>query len=464
MVNPCDTLPQAAPAATGIMPRPTVACATPDNEPDSLPMQSAAFSASRQNLTRLVMIRALIALLQLVALLFAKANLQLALPYAPLLLTLVITIAATLHATYLLRDRREPSDGGFFLQLLADIAQLTLFLYFAGGATNPFVSYYLVPLCISAAVLPARFTWFTAAVTLLAYSVLLFQYHPVALLEMNPHAHHHDQGNTINPHILGMWINFLLSAVLIANFVASMASTLRRQQAALAEARETALQQDQLIAVATLAAGTAHELGTPLATMTMLVEELQAGGDRAQQQQDLQMLQTQLQRCRSILQKLSTTAEFGASTSTTAVAFDSFMRSTLEHWQVTHPSQPLKIDWQDAATSAAPAVLADTIVQQALVNLLNNGARAARGAVQVTLRWNDNGGTVQIRDDGPGIPPEVIAQLGQPLATSQGLGIGLFLSHAAIRQHGGTLALQNLPDGGAQAHVFLPAVAAVTHP
>ena len=138
----------------------------PDNEPDNLPMQSAAFSASRQNLTRLVMIRALIALLQLMALLFAKTNLQLALPYAPLLLTLLVSVAATLHAAFLLRDGREPSDGGFFLQLLADIAQLTLFLYFSGGATNPFVSYYLVPLCISAAVLPARFTWFTAAATL----------------------------------------------------------------------------------------------------------------------------------------------------------------------------------------------------------------------------------------------------------------------------------------------------------
>lgn len=430
-------------------------------------MQATAFSASRQNLTRLVMIRALIALLQIVALIFARANLRLELPYAALLWTLLIPVAATLHASYLLRADREPGDSGFFVQLLADIAQLAAFLYFCGGATNPFVSYFLVPLCVAAAVLPARYTWCTAGITLIAYSVLLFNYHPVAMLEMNAHQHHNHDANAaislhaVNPHIWGMWINFLLSALLIAWFVVRMASTVREQQMALHEARETALQQDQLIAVATLAAGTAHELGTPLATMTMLVEELQGSSDSAhdsqQRQEDLQMLQTQLQRCRSILLKLGSTAEFGHATPPKPVAFDAFAQSTLEHWQVMHPDQQINIHWP-VKNTPAPAIMADTIVQQALVNLLNNAARAARSAVSVSIEWNHDGGSITIADDGPGIPAQVIAQLGQPLATSQGLGIGLFLSHAAIRHHGGDLRLDNIPGSGARARVFLPGV------
>jgi len=451
-----------------------------------MPAQTTAFSASRQNLIRLVMIRALIALLQIIALIFARANLRLELPYAELLETLAITVIATLHAAFLLRDNREPSDAGFFAQLLADVVQLAAFLYFAGGATNPFVSYFLVPLCVAGAILPARFTWFVAGVTLLAYSTLLFKYYPVALLEMSQHEHHHPGAqsaislqafnphtvnpHTVNPHIWGMWINFLLSALLIAWFVARMASTVREQQKALSDARETALQQDQLIAVATLAAGTAHELGTPLATMTMLVEELQSthldtndlhnSQDSLQRQLDLAMLQTQLQRCRSILQKLGSTAEFGNSGALRPVGFDIFMQSTLDNWQVTHPGHPIKIHWPDSiATSqlAAPSVMTDTIVQQALINLLNNAARAAQSRIQVELQWNSNGGSITIDDDGPGIPADVIAQLGQPLATSHGLGIGLFLSHAAIRRHGGQLQLQNPPTGGARAQVFLPA-------
>lgn len=431
-------------------------------------MQATAFSASRQNLIRLVMIRALIALLQIVALIFARANLRLELPYAALLATLAITIIATLHAAFLLRGDRAPSDAGFFAQLLGDIVQLTAFLYFAGGATNPFVSYFLVPLCVAAAVLPARFTWFAAGITLLAYSMLLFKYHPVAMLEMSMHDHHqHMQGATpaISPHILGMWINFLLSALLIAWFVVRMASTVREQQKALHEARETALQQDQLIAVATLAAGTAHELGTPLATMTMLVEELQSADqqtnqDSMQRQLDLAMLQTQLQRCRSILQKLGTTAEFGNAGALKPVDFDAFLRATLDGWQVLHPDRQLLIRWPDDKSPPVPQVMTDTIVQQALINLLNNAARAAHSRISVTLQWSNSGGSVTIDDDGPGIPAEVMAQLGQPLATSHGLGIGLFLSHAAIRRHGGQLHLQNPPAGGARAQVFLPAVAA----
>jgi two-component system sensor histidine kinase RegB len=432
-------------------------------------MQATAFSASRQNLIRLVMIRALIALLQIVALIFARANLHLELPYAELLETLAITVIATLHAAFLLRGEREPSDAGFFVQLLADIVQLAAFLYFAGGATNPFVSYFLVPLCVAAAVLPARFTWFTAGITLLAYSTLLFKYHPVAMLEMSMHEHHHHgtasgiSPQAVNPHIWGMWINFLLSALLIAWFVVRMASTVREQQKALHEARETALQQDQLIAVATLAAGTAHELGTPLATMTMLVEELQTADsqnnqDGMQRQLDFAMLQTQLLRCRNILQKLGTTAEFGNTGKLQPIGFDNFMRSTLDSWQVMHPDRQLQIRWPENL-APAPQVMTDTIVQQALINLLNNAARAARSRIRVDVRWNDNGGSVTIDDDGPGIPAEVIAQLGQPLAASQGLGIGLFLSHAAIRRHGGQLRLENPAEGGARAQVFLPSVA-----
>jgi len=426
--------------------------------------QPTAFSASRQNLIRLVMIRALIALLQIVALIFARANLRLDLAYAELLETLVITVIATLHAAFLLRGNREPGAGSFFAQLLADIVQLTVFLYFAGGATNPFVSYFLVPLCVAAAVLPARFTWFATAITLIAYSMLLFKYHPVAMLEMSMHDHHqHGVKPAISPHILGMWINFLLSALLIAWFVVRMASTVREQQAALHEARETALQQDQLIAVATLAAGTAHELGTPLATMTMLAEEMQSADpnnqDNMQRQLDLAMLQTQLQRCRDILQKLGTTAEFGNTGTLKPIGFDTFMQSTLDSWQVTHPDRQLLISWPDQITPV-PQVMTDTIVQQALINLLNNAARAAQSRIGVELQWNSDGGNVTITDDGPGIPPEVIAQLGQPLATSHGLGIGLFLSYAAIRRHGGQLQLQNSMGGGAMARVFLPAVIA----
>jgi two-component system sensor histidine kinase RegB len=423
----------------------------------TMPARPTAFSASRQNLIRLVMIRALIALLQTVALVFAAAHLQLPLPYPELMATLALSMLATLHATWLLRGGREPSDPGFFMQLLADIVQLAAFLYFAGGATNPFVSYFLVPVCVAAAILPARYTWFATGITLLAYSVLLFRYHPVALLEMSPHGHHeHGAAPAINPHILGMWVNFLLSAVLIAVFVVRMASTVREQQKALHDARETALQQDQLVAVATLAAGTAHELGTPLATMTMLAEELQGAGSDAQRQQDLAMLQLQLQRCRAILQKLGSTAEFGNAGAMNPVGFDNFMQSTLEHWQVTHPEHSLQVRWPEHTTDV-PLVMADTIVQQALINLLNNAARAAKTCVSVELQWDAAGGCVIIDDDGPGLPADVIARLGQPLATSQGLGIGLFLSHAAIRRHGGQLQLGNREGGGARATVQLPA-------
>ncbi len=155
---------------------------------------------------------------------------------------------------------------------------LTGLLYLNGGATNPFVSLYLVPLAISAATLSVRFTVALAAFCLVAYSLLMFYYHPLQILSPNHemvlnsehHTMHMTDGNPVNWHVVGMWLNFVLSTLLISYFVLRMARALRAQDAELSAIREKQLRDEQLLGIATLAAGTLHELGTPLATMTLL--------------------------------------------------------------------------------------------------------------------------------------------------------------------------------------------------
>src|SRR5690625_3341721 len=206
--------------------------------------------ASLTNLHRVALIRLIVIAGQLGGILFARLWLL------------------TAYTFWRLRGSEDVSDGEFAAHLLCDIGILTVMLYYSGGITNPFVSYYLVPICIAAAVLgPGQ----TAAITLLslgAHTLLLFHYQPVSFM-MPP-----TPGQQPHLHLVGMWFEFVVSASVIGFFVSRMAAALRVQQAELNGHREEALRQQQLISVATLAAGTAHELGTPLSTMTLLLDDM----------------------------------------------------------------------------------------------------------------------------------------------------------------------------------------------
>ena len=184
----------------------------------------------------------------------------------------LVAVALLTLVTFWRCSRPLPvSDGEFLAQLMIDVCGWTALMYFTGGANNPFISYYIVPLVVSAAVLPWRHTWLVAGSSLTAYSLLLYYYRPFPLF--TPHAHM-GHGGAANVHILGMWFNFLFSAGLITYFVVRMANQLRLQEARGAVQREERLRNDQIMAVASLAAGTAHELGTPLSTMTVLLDEM----------------------------------------------------------------------------------------------------------------------------------------------------------------------------------------------
>jgi two-component system sensor histidine kinase RegB len=219
--------------------------------------------------------------------------------------TISLVILAVLTAASLWRTTRPwpVADREFLAQLLVDVSGWTALMYFSGGANNPFISYYIVPLVIAAAVLPWRYTWLVAGASLLAYSLLLYYYVPFPLF--TPHAAMR-HGDGANVHILGMWFNFLFSAGLITYFVVRMAATLRLQEAQAVAQREDRLRNDQIMAVAGLAAGTAHELGTPLSTMTVLVDEMLQDESLGEQARgDCQLLRSQIGLCRNTLSELS---------------------------------------------------------------------------------------------------------------------------------------------------------------
>ncbi len=415
-----------------------------------------SLTTSATNLRRLAMIRLILITGLLGALIYTKVATASDL-FHPAYLTILALLALVNLLTYWRLSLNWPvTDGEFFAQLLFDIAGLTVVLYVSGGASNPFISYYLVPITISAALLPWRYTWTVSGLSLAAYTLMLFYYRPLPTLHPQPGLHAHD-GPVINLHVLGMWLTFALSTVLITYFVVKMADALRRQQQQQAVAREDRLRDEQILAVATLAAGTAHELGTPLSTMMVLLDEIEAGhrNDTALTE-DLHLLKAQVDSCKRILNGLASTADVRSHQEKHPVDLGEYIETLVDHWRVIRPQATIHTDI--AASARGRQLWVEPTLEQAIANLLNNAADASPEPISLSLTVAGDRALIAIRDRGPGVPLAVAEHLGKPFFSSQGkgLGLGLFLSHATIDRYGGSIALHNHPEGGTVAELRLP--------
>lgn len=412
------------------------------------------YSASRRNLRSLLIIRSL-TIAGLLALLWALSRVPAS--DAALLgmqVTVAVMVALTVISIVRLRHPWPVTDSEYFGQLCIEVAGLSSYLYFSGGANNPFVSYYLVPVVIAAALLPRAYTAALALLSLAAYSLLLFHYQPLPIF--TPHSQHHGGGNSMNMHVIGMWINFLVSVALISWFVVNMATALRRQQEAAVQQREDTLRNDQVLAVAGLAAGTAHELGTPLSTMAVLLEDLEQTDTDTERRGDYQTLSEQVRRCKHILEKLTRTARLSDVGETRDIAITDYLAEVLQRWQVLRPDASHQLSC--TGQGQPPQLQVDLTLDQALENLLNNAADACPTDIAVSLDWDDVAVCITIDDQGPGIAAEVLEQLGKPMQSEsrKGLGLGLLLSHATVDRYGGRIALTNRAPRGCRVTLSLP--------
>jgi two-component system, sensor histidine kinase RegB len=415
-------------------------------------------NAMQLNLQRLLIIRMIVFLCQIAALLYARYIIQLPLNYTVIVTILGLLIA--LNGALYLRLKRDSTPGQreFFLHLLLDVFGLSLLLYFSGGATNPFVSYFLVPLTIAAATLTSTYTWILACVSLSCYSLLLYFYQPLpnlmpTAMSMTMGMPH--ENDSANLHTLGMWFNFLVSAALITYFVVQMSAEIRKQEKRLGRYREDTLRNEQIIAVATQAAGTAHTLGTPLGTMAILLKEMQRNyTDNFVLIGEVQLLQQQVSTCRDALKKLVQIADF-KNRQASDISLVTFIRDLADQWQLIRPDVGLALY---VAEGTEPVVQVDNMLQQALINILNNAADASPQHIEVSLNWSSTHWMLQIRDFGAGINLELSEQLGTRIVSTKesGMGVGLVLSQATINRLGGTASIYPHPDGGSLTEVAFP--------
>lgn len=409
--------------------------------------------SARHNLRQLVVMRNIAITAQTVTVLVAHRALGMALPLAAMGLIIVALALFNLVTWRRLASSSAVTDRELLFQLLVDVTALSLLLALAGGGTNPFIGMLLLPLAITAASLPWSYTWIVALVTVACYSLLVLYFHP--LFEAG------GESRYLQLMVAGMWVNYAVTAGMVAHFVARIALALRRSESAFASRRERELCSEHLARVGVLAAGAAHELAQPLSTVAVVVREMERS-DRmdAELREQLRSVATQIRHCQDTLGELLSygRTSFSAREGFHPVALDDFMREVLSAFEDRRPG--VRVALEIATEGAAPVVQQDLALRQGLLNLLGNAADASPESVKIRLHWTTDVMSIEVRDRGPGIPPDLLGQVGRLFVTTKskgaGNGLGLALARTAVSRLGGSLELRNEPQGGACAEILLP--------
>lgn len=347
------------------------------------------------------------------------------------------------------RTPRLRVQGALLGILLGDTAVLTWLLAQSGGPANPFSTVLLVNVSLAALLLRPLAFGMVGVVAAASYG-LLFRTVDMASL--------HGPG-AFEDHLRGMWLSFVLSGLLIGSFVLLTRRALERAQDELARLRDRNARMDRLAALSTLAAGAAHELGTPLSSIRSASGELQrALGHLPQAREfapELEAIRTSVERCRDILGRLSRSGGQHSGESVEHVPLHRVWERALPHLA----AEAQRVD--AAVPTEAMVRVPPNAAQEVLKNVIHNALEAAPAPARVALTCvrGRQGWEVAVHDVGPGLPDAVRERLGEPFVTTKpdGMGLGLYLADQMCRQCGGELRVETPPGGGTRVVMVWPA-------
>jgi two-component system, sensor histidine kinase RegB len=369
---------------------------------------------------------------------------QIDIPTLPLLLGIDMLAVFAVFAAWRISQPWQVREWETVCHVAADTLVLCYLLYFTGGASNPFVTLLLVPIALSAAALSERAVLAVAAIAGAAYALLLRWYVPLPVHQFTL------DNRGFSLHEAGMAVNFVIMALLLAFFINRLARALRLQQLEVQRVRERALRDEGILAIATQAAGAAHELNTPLSTMRTLLPELRREYRHdAVLDEDLILLEGQVDRCRTILREMVAFGKAQLSQESESISLPLFMHGCVERFQLLRPEAELALhvspNLEQTMLRTPPGL------RHALLNLLNNAADASAlrdsNSVTMEVRRADDWLEWIVRDRGPGFTPSGAAAAIGKSSKHSGLGIGLALAEATAERLSGELIATSSENG-----------------
>lgn len=344
------------------------------------------------------------------------------------------------------RRPRAVSEGFVGALVALDMGLLTALLVLTGGPLNPFNFLYLVHLALAAVVLRPLWTWSLTAIAAVLFGLLFVVPGPEVLAAARP--------GLMRWHMPGMWIAFAVASVFTVYFLHRVNSALGQRDF---EAREIAMRGERLASLATLAAGAAHELSTPLATIAVVAKELerQLAAGKTPADEDARLIRSQVERCKDILRQMAADAGEWAGEGLETVPLDALVRDALEQLPA-----PRAVTIGPAPDPPPYVRVPVTAVQQAVRNLVKNALDA--GGQNVRVEFGGARGTcwVRVSDTGTGMTEDVLERAEEPFFTTKepghGMGLGLFLVRVVMERLGGRLKLQSKAGEGTRATLRFP--------
>ncbi len=344
------------------------------------------------------------------------------------------------------------SNGELFFALIVDVATLTVQLYLSGGATNPFIFLYLLQVILGAVLLRAWAVWAMVALTGACFIGLTLAYRPLPLPL-------YASGVLSQSYMAGLLMCFALNAALLVIFITRINRNLRARDTRLAALRERAVEEKLIVRMGLLATGAAHELGTPLSTMSVILGDwrhmplLAADTELVQ---EIDEMQAQMKRCKSIVSGVLLSAGETRGESAVGTTLRTFIDGLVNDWRAMHPGGEFSYVNHFGADMA---IVSDSAIQQMIYNVLDNAFEASPHWVGLDVTRNGAILKLVVTDKGQGFAPLMLAQLGKPYHSSKGrpgAGLGLFLVANVARTLRGSVAARNLAAGGAAVTITLP--------
>jgi len=406
------------------------------------------------------------------ALMFMALTMELPLAYPNLFL--IGGEWLVLHGISILSQRKwDITVGSLTFQLLADLTIVASLLAFSGGVHNPFFALLLLPLLLSVGILPLAKQYLLLAAILTVATLLALvpapanisipQLHPVLyawLFSLDGGLIRNTPFNPLDTLAkLGLWLNLLLMATITAFFLSRFHVRLQQQQQALQQATVHSIEQQHLLSLGLKAAATAHELSTPLATISLLASEAQdayAHGEKQAATDALAHIQQLILTCKQQISHSLNQQHLSRSDRLSQLSWQSYLNHLLTQWKTLRPLA--KVDVFVNKNDNMPNAIDLPQLTQTLTTLLNNAADASTEAATLTLDWSTEHVNLCLHNLGQGFSAEQLKRFPNPQQTDkpQGHGMGLTLAHASITKLGGNLTLHNPIEGGAQVCITLP--------
>ncbi|MFT5588224.1 MAG: two-component system sensor histidine kinase RegB [Bradyrhizobium sp.] len=412
-------------------------------------------NAGHSNMLLLIQLRWIAVVGQITTITVVIFGFHIALPLMDLLKVLACLVIFNIASHLRWRVSRVVTNRELFFALLVDAAALTGLLYLTGGTTNPFAFLYLLQVILGAVLLEAWSTWVFVGITSTCLACLSLYAKPL-ILTSGPVT------GLSNLYIEGMLLCFALNASLLVFFVSRINRNLRSGAAQLADLRQHAAEEAHIVRMGLLASGAAHELGTPLATLSVILGDWRRMPEfrkNIQLLDELGEMQAQLKRCKTIVSGVLMSAGEARSESSIKTTICTFLDELVLEWRATRPV--VVLDYSNHIEQDLPVVF-DSALKQMICNVLDNAFESSPAWLRFEAMREDGVLRLVITDAGSGFPAQMLTHFGKPYQSTKGRpggGLGLFFSVNVVRKLGGVVHARNLAQGGALVQVTLPLAA-----